>query len=241
MMFSWGLMPDANSPEETGRFLLTSSGQATPTFTALSAYAKSGAAEIASTGYVPMDSAPVTYSGNWEEQHLERQTFQRTAEIGASATLQFRGTGVIAVLRFSPQAGPIAVQIDGQPISGWPVRDGAALIDLGSSQAVDYPIVLASGLSDSTHVLTMVLADKGQLTIGGLIVSRDPPLMWPVVILVAIAIITVAAGLRDIVYVVALHSRLLQRRSQSGLRPSLPRLPDWRPSQTILIECEELR
>jgi hypothetical protein len=230
IMFSWGLFPGANGSAGAGQAMLTADGQPTLAFTALADYAKSGAARTASTGYVPMDSEPVAYSGNWDEQHLERQTFQTTAETGASATLQFRGTGVVAILRFSPQAGPIAIKIDGAPVSGWPVEQGASIVDLSSFQAADIPLVLARGLDDTDHVLSITLADKGQLTIGGLIVSRDPPLLWPVIVLVVIAIVTVAVGLRDVVYLVALHSRVLQRRNQAGMRPSLGHIPDWRQS-----------
>lgn len=231
LMFSWSLFPNQSDPAEAGQSLLTQDGLPTPLFNALTQFESDGGAGVASTGYVPMDSAPVTYQGNWEEQHLERQTFQFTTETGATATLQFRGTGVIAILRFSPQSGPLTVAIDGKPVDGWPIKDGQSVIDLQSGQAFDVPISIADGLKDTRHTLTMSLRQGGELTIGGLIVARQPPLLWPVAVLVLIAIITAAIGLRDIVYVVALRSRLLQRRNQIGMRPPLPRLPDWRPSR----------
>jgi hypothetical protein len=77
----------------------------------------------------------------------------------------------------------------------------------------------------------MTLIEQGQLTVGGLIVSRDPPLLWPVISLIMIAVGMVAFGLRDVVYVIAIHSNALQRRSGVDLRPPLPRLPDWRPAR----------
>jgi hypothetical protein len=64
-----------------------------------------------------------------------------------------------------------------------------------------------------------------------LVVSRDPPLLWPVITLIAIAVGMVAMGLRDVVYVIAIHSNALQRRTGVELRPPLPRLPDWRPAR----------
>lgn len=230
LIFAWSFLPDSSNPDEASRALLSAGGSATPVFTALAEYAK-GTGTVASTGFVPMESGPVTSSGAWADQHLNGLVFRTTAETGASTTLKFRGTGVTAFLRISPQAGPVHATIDGQPIAGWPVEDGASLIDLEAFRAQDLPIEIADGLSDTTHTLTLTLAGPGQFTIGGLIVSRDPPLLWPVIILIAIAVGFVAFGLRDVVYVIALHANALQRRSGVVLRPPLPSLPDWRPAR----------
>ncbi len=230
-MFSWSLLPDPSLPGEAGYSMLEPDGTGTPAFAALAEYENEGSTAVAATGFVPMDSPPVTYSGNWDDQHLNHQTLKTTAEIGASATLQFRGTGVIALLRISPSAGPILATIDGAPIPGWPVQDGASFIDLASFQAEDLSIPLAEDLADRTHVLKLTLAERGQLTIGGLVISRNPPLLWPVIILIVMAVGIVAAGLRDIVYVIAIHSEALQPRRGVDLRPRLPRLPDWQPSR----------
>jgi hypothetical protein len=231
LIFSWSFLPNPNIPGDESRSMLSASGTASPAFQRLADYASGGAGTVASTGFVPMESAPVSYAGSWDNQHLNGVTFRTTAETGASATLQFRGTGVIAFLRLSPQAGPVTATLDGKPIPGWPVKNGASLIDLESFQAQDIPISLAKGLPDTAHTLTLTLADRGQLTIGGLVVSRDPPLLWPVIILIAIAVVFVAAGLRDVVYVIAIHSNALQRRSGVELRPPLPQMPDWRPAR----------
>ena len=51
------------------------------------------------------------------------------------------------------------------------------------------------------------------------------------IILIVIAVTIVAAGLRDLIYVIAFHTKALQRRSGVDLRPPLPRLPDWRPAR----------
>jgi len=231
LMFQWSLLPDEDDPTNASQSLLASDGSATPAFTTLADYARAGAGDIAATGYVPMESAPVSTDGNWADQFLNGVTFRTTSETGATTRLQFRGTGVIALLRISPQAGQVLATIDGEPVEGWPVQDGAALIDLSAFQAQDLPIELATGLNDSVHTLDMSLAGPGQFTIGGLVVSREPPLLWPVIILIAIAIGIVAAGLRDVIYVISLHANLLQKRSGVDLRPPLPRLPDWRPAR----------
>jgi hypothetical protein len=230
LIFAWSFLPDPSNPQEGGQSLLSAGGSATPAFTALAKYAQGGAGSVAWTGFVPMESGPVTSTGTWDDQHLNGLVFRTTAETGASTTLQFRGTGVIALLRISPQAGPVHATIDGKPIPGWPIDEGASLIDLAAFRAQDLPIAIADGLSDTTHTLTLTLAGQGQFTIGGLVVSRDPPLLWPVIILIAIAVGIVAFGLRDVVYVIALHSNALQRRTGVELRPPLPRMPDWRPA-----------
>ena len=88
-----------------------------------------------------------------------------------------------------------------------------------------------SGLADQEHELRVTLADEGQLTIGGFIVSREPPLQWPVAVLTFAALGLLLIGLRDIVYVVARSSGWLQPRQGVELRPPLPRLPDWQPAR----------
>ena len=231
LVFNWSLLPDEQIPGSAARSLLHDGGFATPAFTALSDLAAGEASFTAGTGFVPMESSPISTSGNWADQFLNEVSFRTTSETGASTTLRFRGTGVIALLRISPQAGQVLATIDGEPVAGWPQQDGAALIDLSAFQADDLPIELASGLDDSIHTLTLSLAGPGQFTIGGLVVSREPPLLWPVIILIVIALGIVAAGLRDVIYVIALHGNILQRRIGVDLRPPLPRLPDWRPAR----------
>lgn len=230
LMFGWSLLPDPAEPDQFGYALLDSAGGSAPVFNALADHSRGGADLVASTGFVPMDSAPISYTGNWADQHLDRRTMRTTSEIGASTSIRFRGTGVTAFLRFSPEAGPVLATIDGLPIQGLPEQDGESLLDLTSFQAVDFPLEIASDLSDADHVLTLKLIDRGELTVGGVVISRDPPLLWPVIVLIAIAVFMVAFGLRDVAYVVALHSKALQRRDGVSVGPPLPHMPDFRPA-----------
>ncbi|MGH2531584.1 MAG: hypothetical protein ACRDJW_04695 [Thermomicrobiales bacterium] len=225
-LFAWDYLPTEGEP---GYALVTREGGATEALIALEEYAASGAVGVAGTGYVPMDSRPVAYEGTWSDQHLDRRTFQFTAEVGATATLSFRGTGVIAILRESPQAGLVHVTIDGKPLEGWPGTKTASEIDLFWTQATDVPVVLATGLDDGVHQLSITLAEPGQLTIGGLIVTRKVPFMWPVVVLVCAGALLVVFALRELAYVTAIRAGYLQRREGIELRPPLPTLPDWRP------------
>jgi hypothetical protein len=231
LMFAWDFMPQEGAP---GYALLTSNGTATPAFTALGDFAAGGHTGIAATGFIPMNSAPVTYDGNWEDQHLNRRTFRFTSEIGSTATLTFRGTGVIAVLRRSPQAGVVHASIDGKPLDGFPAASGtddASAVTLEwFLQAENVPMQLASELDDGVHHLDLTLAGPGQLTIGGLVVTREVPFVWPVVTLAVAGGSLVLFALRELVYVMAMRAGYLQRRDGVELRPPLPVLPDWRPA-----------
>ena len=230
LMFAWALLPRLSPDDSTGYALLDANGAATPQFKTLANFALSGNTSTAPTGFVPMDSSPVVYTGNWADQHLNRQTFRTTSETGASATVTFRGAGLVAFLRVSPQAGPIHVTIDGQPLPGRVVEDGAGLIDLESYQAQDIPVSLVTGLSDNVHTLTISLSGEGQLTLGGLVVVRNPPLLWPVIVLLAVAGLLIMAAFRETIYLIAIRAGYLQRRGGIELMPPLPRMPDFQRS-----------
>jgi hypothetical protein len=230
LMFGWDLLPRLSPDDSTGYALLDASGGATPAFKALSDFALAGHTTTAPTGFVPMDSSPVTYGGSWADQHLNRRTFKTTSETGASATIIFKGAGLISFLRRSPQAGPIHVTIDGEPLPGRPVEGGAGLIELQYFQAQDIPVLLVSGLSDDVHTLTITLSGPGQLTLGGLVVVRNPPLLWPVIVLLAVSGLLIMAAFRETIYVIAVRAGYLQRRRGVELMPPLPRMPEWRPS-----------
>lgn len=200
-MFSWGLVSDAQTAPYA---LLNSDGTAKPQFTALASHGASAASKIAPTGFVPMLSSAVSYSGNWADQHLNRQVFQTTSETNASVTMTFQGTGVIAILRESPDAGVIHATLDGKPLGGaFPVEDGASVIDLEWSQAEDILVTLAEGLDDGEHVLTLTLESEGRVTIGGMIVTRRLPMVWPIMMLTLVGVILLIAAFRDLIYIIA--------------------------------------
>src|SRR4029078_6668042 len=114
--------------------------------------------------------------------HLEHRTFKTTSEVGSSATMTFRGTGIIAYLRMSPQAGVIHFTIDGKSVSGYSTVENQSELDLYNYQAVDLPFELAAGLNDGVHQLTLTLVEDGQVTMGGAVVTRDAPNLWPVAV-----------------------------------------------------------
>jgi hypothetical protein len=231
LMFAWGFLPPGADDPDAAYALLNPDGTATALFNALAAFGATGETDLAPTGMTPVDGLPLTYDGNWADQHLDGRTYRTTAEVGASVTIHFVGTGVIAFLCESPQAGLIHATLDGEPLPGWPVEDGAAVVDLEFFQAVDLPIRLADGLDDTTHELTLTLVDPGQLTLGGVTVVRKVPLVWPVIMLAGAGGLLVFFGVRELIYTIAIRSGHLQRRRGVELIPPLPQLPDWRPAR----------
>jgi hypothetical protein len=73
------------------------------------------------------------------------------------------------------------------------------------------------------------MSDPGQLTIGGAVISRDPPLRWPVVVALFTALAMTVVAIREIVMVAAERGGLKRRQDDALQGPQLPSLPDWRP------------
>lgn len=228
-VFQWALLPQQAGAGNEGRALLNEDGTSTVAFESVTKLSDAGVGSVAPTGFVPMDSGPVTYSGAWNDQHLDGQVFKTTSEVGASTTITFEGTGILAYLRRSPDAGLIRATLDGLPLPDWGEDDGASVIDLTFYQAQDIAVPLASNLEDGVHQLTLTLADPGQLTIGGSVVSRDPPLRWPVIVALLAALAMTVIALREIAMVAAERGGLLRGRGDTLQGPQLPSLPDWRP------------
>jgi len=231
LMFAWDLMQNGTSSDSAPYALLNDDLTATQAFLRLSAFGTSSAAVLAGTGYVPMDSRPITYRRNWADQHLDGKLFRTTSETTASAKLRFRGTGVIAWLRHSNDTGILRATLDGGPVPGFGGDSEGSLLDLSLFQARDVWVTLASGLDDGSHELELTLETPGQLTIGGIVVARDLPLVWPVALLTVAGFLLVAAALRDVSFLAATRAGYLQRRMGVELRPPLPHMPDWNPTR----------
>jgi hypothetical protein len=228
LLFNWDFVPQSG---DDAYALLTAQAQPTAALAAVSDYFKEGENSIAGTGFLPMDADAVSYPTPWSDQHLERRTFKTTSQVGSSVTITFRGTGIVAYLRMSPQAGIVHFTVDGKAPPGYQQVDGQSQIDLNLYQAEDVAFELASGLDDEVHRLTLTLVDDGQLTMGGVVVNRAAPNLWPVAVLTITGSIMILFAARDLIYVVALQAGYLQRRGAFGLRPPLPYLPDWRPAR----------
>lgn len=212
--------------------MVNADGRATPLYYRLTDEEMLDLTEVANTGFTPTDAGSVAYEGNWRNQHLEGRTFKTISQTQSSATITFRGTGLIAFLRLGPESGDVRVTLDGEPIAGGAGRDGLAW-DLRAFQTVDLPLTLVSNVDDAVHRLTITLVSEGQITLGGLVVVRDAPFVWPVELLAAAAVVMLALAIRSILYLVAMRSGQLQGRTGLDLWPQLPQLPDWRPSRRL--------
>ncbi len=222
-VFAWALLPSA--PEAAnGYALLTPAGSPTALFTALGGYA-SADATIATTGYTPMNAQSLTFRGTWAEQDLPPWTFKATTEQGAMVTLRFRGTGLLAYLRRGPNAGSVDLRVDGAPVAGW----GDDVMQ--SYQASNVWLPLVDGLDDKTHEVTMTLSEPGELTIGGVVVTRDVPFMWPVVLLSAGGALLLFLALREILYLFAARCGYLQRQRAADLWQATPQMTSWNPGR----------
>ena len=213
-----------------GFALLDDEGIGTPAFSAIAALAEEGVGTIAATGFVPTDSGPIEYTGSWASQHLQGRVFQTTSQTGASLAITFEGTGLVAYLRRGPDAGLIYGTIDGKAIPDWPQVDGKAEIDLEFFQAQDITVPLVSGLDIGVHEVVLELAEPGSVTIGGMVVSRDPPLRWPVVLALISALALIFLAVRDLVLYLGRFSGSIKKVDDQETSPRLPTLPDWRPS-----------
>jgi hypothetical protein len=230
LVFQWALLPESVPPQQAGHALLNEDGTATPAFVSVADLAAEGVGTIAATGFVPTDSGPITYTGTWASQHLSGRVFQTTSQTGASLLITFEGTGLTANLRRSPEAGLIYATVDGRPLPDWPESEGKSEIDLSFFQAEDITVPLVTGLDDGTHEVELELASTGKMTIGGMVVSRDPPLRWPVVLALVSALVLIGIAVRDLLLYLGRFSGSIRTVDEPEATPRLPSLPDWRPS-----------
>lgn len=212
--------------------MVDADGRATPLYYRLTDDETLDRDQVANTGFVPTDAGSIGYVGSWRNQHLEGRTFKTISQAQSAASISFHGTGLIAFLRFGPESGNVRITVDGTPVPGGVGTDGLAW-DLSAFRTADIPLTLVSGLDDEPHRLTITLASEGQLTLGGFVVVRESAFVWPVVLLLGAAAITLFVGMRSLLYLVAMRAGQLQGRAGVDLWPQLPLLPDWRPSRRL--------
>jgi hypothetical protein len=88
---------------------------------------------------------------------------------------------------------------------------------------------LAAGLPEGLHTVTIRLEGGGELVIGGFLVSRERPMIWPIAVLVAAGLVALFLGLRSIAFLAAEHVGLVEPTSDSPSETPLPVLKDWKP------------
>jgi hypothetical protein len=226
LMVQWKFTTVPGDPEAS--YAAAPEGRSTPLFRRLNDPALIRRSDIANTGFTPMDADSLQYSGNWADQHLEGRTFRTSGQTGASVTFEFQGTGLIGYIRTGPQSGDLRIELDGQ------VVDGGAGNGLWSFyyqyQTDDYPQRLFANLEDEQHTVTITLAEPGQLTLGGMVVERQPPFIWPIIMITASGVLVLLLGLRSFIYLVAIRAGHLTRW-EHVTSPELPRMPDWVPER----------
>ena len=231
LMFQWAFyLPSGAGAEPYA--LVQSNGMATELYRRLADATLQERSDIAETGFTPMDASSVSYNGMWQNQHLEGRTFRTTNQIGAELTVTFRGTGATAIMRIGPESGNAIVEVDGEVVPGGAGESGDEW-DLSWPTTIDTPIELVSGLDYGDHTLTIRLSEEGAMTLGGLVIERKQPFVWPVVLLTVGSVISLFFGIRSLVMLVARRSGFLPRPDDEEVWPALPSMPDWRPSRRL--------
>lgn len=226
----WSFLSPAESPSAPYAVVLPD-GSATPLYRRLSSSAMEDRAAIANTGFAPMDSRSVSFTGNWQDQSLEGRTFKTSRQVQSSASMEFQGTGVIAFIRSGPEVGRFLVSVDGEPVPGGAGETGDEWDLSLFTQTSDLPRELVTGLEDERHTITITLASSGELTLGGMVVKREAPFVWPVILMTAGALIMIFFALRSFAYLMAIRAGHLRRHEDSVLAPPLPRMPNWQPGR----------
>ncbi len=226
LMVQWKFTTLPGDPEAS--YATAPEGRSTPLFRRLNDPMLIRRSDIANTGFTPMDADSLEYSGTWADQHLEGRTFRTTGQTGASVTFEFQGTGLISYIRTGPLSGDVRVELDGEVVDGG-VEDGnwSYFDQYGTN---DLPRRLFSNLEDDIHLVTITLAEPGQLTLGGMVVERQPPFIWPIIMVTASGVLVLLLGLRSFIYLVAIRAGHLTRWENVNT-PELPRMPDWVPER----------
>lgn len=230
LMVQWQFLPEANSPR-VPYAILNEEGRPTPLYDRLISRELVQRSQLANTGFTPMESNAVTYSGNWQDQHLEGRTFRTISQIGSTASIDFQGTGLIAFVRSGPVVGTFTVEVDGKVISGGGGVSGTEWDLSFFTTTDDFPRTLVDGLEDTSHVMTITLKSEGELTLGGFEVTREAPFVWPIVLMTVGSIISLFFGLRSIAFLFATRAGHLRRETDPDPGPQLPSLPNWRPDR----------
>lgn len=231
LMFQWAFYLPAGSGAEPYA-LVRSNGTGTELYRRLAGSDVQERVNVAETGYVPMDASSVSDSGSWQDQHLEGRTFRTTNQVDAQVEVTFRGTGAMAIMRIGPESGDVIVEVDGNVVSGG-TGDSGEEWDLFWPVTVDTPVELVSGLDYGEHTLTIRLSGEGAMTLGGIIIERQQPFIWPVVLLTVGSVISLFFGIRSLIMLVGRRSGVLPRPDDEEIGPALPSMPDWRPSRRL--------
>jgi len=231
LIFNWTLDVEPDVPN-SGNLALIVNGNPTPLYSAMSGFAKSSFGASITNGFVPANASACDYSGNWQDQHLTEGIYRTVRDPNSAVTCRFWGTGISVFFRFSPDAGTARYAIDSTDLESASNRNsGSVVLKYRVQDAFEAPVALASGLSEGEHTVTIALDDSGgELVIGGFLVSRERPMIWPIAVLVAAGLVALFLGFRALAFLAAEHVGLIEPKSDAPAQTPLPTLPDWKPA-----------
>ena len=231
LIFNWTLNVEPDVPNSANLALIVN-GNPTPLYSAMSGFAKSSFGASITNGFVPANASACDYSGNWQDQHLTEGIYRTVRDPNSAVTCRFWGTGISVFFRFSPDAGTARYAIDSTDLESASNRNsGSVVLKYRVQDAFEAPVALASGLSEGEHTVTIALDDSGgELVIGGFLVSRERPMIWPIAVLVAAGLVALFLGFRALAFLAAEHVGLIEPKSDAPAQTPLPTLPDWKPA-----------
>ncbi len=233
LMVQWAFIAPAGS-DRVAYAVVDANGSATPLYVRLSSEAFRNRTTIAHTGFAPMDAQSISDSGNWEDQPLEGRSFRTTRQVDASTTIEFEGTGLIAYVRSGPEVGNFTIDVDGDVVSGGAGESGDEWnLSSGFGETEDFPRTLVDGLEDTRHTMTITLATDGELTLGGVEITREAPFVWPIILMTVGSLICLFFALRMIAFLFATRAGHLRRKTGPDYGPQLPQMPNWRPERRV--------
>ena len=227
LIFNWALTE--SQVRDRPPMALLNSGQPTLLLGAMAEFGRSSLGQSITSGFVPPDSPACEYSGNWQDQFLTGLPYRTVRDPDAFVTCKFFGTGISTVFRFSPDSGTAEYVVDGGSVGGEDTVRGSVLLTFRLDDAFEAPVELASGLREGEHTVTIGLQGAGELVVGGFVVRREQPMIWPIAVLVSAGLVALFLGMRSLAYLAAEHVGLVEPRSDSPDRTPLPVMPDWRP------------
>lgn len=129
-------------------------------------------------GHFPVQEVPLEVTGEWYQQPLGDRVSVATSTPGATLSLRFYGTEISVTTRVGPESGRLYAWIDGKPVPMLPADEIGSYIGLRDTQASDEPQLIASGLAQQEHVLTLMHGPTGVLAISAFDIHAQTPFPW---------------------------------------------------------------
>lgn len=148
-----------------------------PVFTAVSALARAPA--WLGPGYHQESHRALRYTGGWkaEESHQASLGGLKRGRPGDRVTFAFAGTALDLVVRRTPDAGRLAVRVDGAAVRATelPIQDGIATLDTRAPREEwQVRVPIARHLPPGRHEVTIEVVGGGTVDLDAVIVDGAP-------------------------------------------------------------------